>query len=379
DPKSVRVYNGGPLVVNGKVIMGAGGCAAGGMNISQSCFVSAHDLETGKELWRFNTLAQPGEPGDETWNNVPAEKRWGGSVWITPSYDPELNLLYVGTGTPYPWSSITRGTYQPAGGGNRGDGLYMNSTLAFNPDTGKLVWYYQHLPNDTYDQDYAFERIIAPITFQGAKRKAVITAGKPGVIEALDAKTGQFLAATDPGMQNIFTFDPKTGVKTLLPPVLPEGVKRCPGNNGARNHMPGAYDPTTNRYYISMWDLCTGKGGETPDRMLGLDLDTMEFAVDVKARELQSTGKMTTAGGLLFSAAGDRYFRAFDSRDGKVLWQTRVQDVPNGSPVSYMVDGKQYLALIAGNPGINGNGAARATSENIRPDGNVVLWVWQLP
>ena len=379
DPKSVRVYNGGPLVVNGKVIIGSSGCAAGGMTHSMSCFLTAHDLETGKELWRFNTLAQPGEPGDETWNNIPGEKRWGGSVWIVPSYDPELNLLYVGTGTPYPWSSITRGTYQPAGGGKHGDGLYMNSTLAFNPDTGKLVWYYQHLPNDAYDQDYAFERILAPITFEGAKRKAVITAGKPGVIEMLDAKTGQFLTARDPGMQNIFTWDAKTGVKTLLPPVLPAGVKRCPGNNGARNFMPGSYDPSTNRYYISMNDVCTGKGGEMPDRMLGLDLNTMEFAMDVKAREVQTTGKMSTAGGLLLSASSDRYFRALDNRDGKVLWQARVQDVPNGSPITYMVDGKQHVAIIAGNPGIVGGGATRASAENIRPDGSVVLWVWQLP
>ncbi len=106
NPKGVRTYNGAPLIVNGKVIMGSSGCAAGGMTFSQTCFVSARDLETGKEIWRFNTLAQPGEPGDETWNGVPAEKRWGGSVWSIPAYDPELNLLFVGVGTPYPWLSI---------------------------------------------------------------------------------------------------------------------------------------------------------------------------------------------------------------------------------------------------------------------------------
>ncbi|HTH53442.1 MAG TPA: PQQ-binding-like beta-propeller repeat protein [Edaphobacter sp.] len=380
NPNGVRTYNGAPLIVNGKVIMGSSGCAAGGMTYSQTCFVSARELETGKELWRFNTLAQPGEPGDETWNNVPAEKRWGGSVWSIPSYDPELNLLFVGIGTPYPWSSIDRGTHDPVGGGHHGDGLYMNSTLALNPDTGKLVWYYQHLPNDDFDQDYAFERVIVPIIWQGTKYKALITLGKPGVFEVLDAKTGKFLLARDPGFQNIFSIDPKTGVKTqLLPTVLPTGVKRCPNNNGARNFMPGSYDPDTNRYYISLNDVCTGKSGETPDHMIALDTKTMELTMDMKSRAVQTSGKLTTAGGLLFSASGDRYVRAFDVRDGKVLWQTRVQDVPNTTPFTYMVDGKQYVAMIAGNPGIVGGGLARATAENIRPDESVVLWVWQLP
>jgi alcohol dehydrogenase (cytochrome c) len=380
NPKGVRTYNGAPLVINGKVIMGSSGCAAGGMTFSQTCFVAARDLETGKELWRFNTLAQPGEPGDETWNGVPAEKRWGGSVWSIPSYDPELNLLFVGVGTPYPWSSILRGTHEPAGGGNHGDGLYMNSTLALNPETGKLVWYYQHMPNDDFDQDYAFERIIVPITWQGVQRKALITVGKPGVFEVLDAKTGQFLLARDPGFQNIFTIDPKTGVKTqVLPTNVPAGSKRCTSNNGARNFMPGSYDPNTHRYVISLNDICLNKTPETPDHMMGLDINSMEITMDVKARAVQTAGKLITAGGLIFSASGDRYVRAYDNRDGKMLWQTRVQDVPNTTPLTYMVDGKQYVAIIAGNPGIAGGGMARSASENIRPDSSVVLWVWRLP
>jgi len=373
--KGGRVYNGGPLIVNGKVIMGASGCAPGGVG----CFITAHDLENGKELWRFNTIAQPGEPGGDSWNNVPAEKRWGASVWIPPSYDPELNLVFVGTGSPFPWSSVDRGTYNPEGGGKKGDSLYTNSTLAINPDTGKLVWYYQHLPNDTFDQDYAFERMIVPVEWKGRKRKAVITAGKPAVIEVLDAATGEFLYARDPGVQNIFTFDHETGVKTLLPPGPPEGIKRCPSNNGGRNFLAGAYDPTTNRYYISVNDVCTPKADETPDRMLGLDLRSTEFTMDINSRVMQSSAKLTTAGGLLFSASADRYVRAFDVRDGTVLWQNRVQDVPNAFPITYMVEGKQYVAMIAGNPGIIGNGAVRASAEFMRPEPTSVLWVWQLP
>jgi len=374
-----RVYNGGPLVINGKVIMGASGCAPGGAPTSRGCFITGHDLETGRELWRFNTVAQPGEPGGDTWNNLPADRRWGASIWTPPSYDPELNLLIVGTGSPFPWSSIERGTYKPEGGGHHGDILYTSSTLALNPDTGELVWYYAHLPNDTFDQDYAFERLIVPIEWQGQRRKAVITAGKPGVIEVLDAVTGKFLYAKDPGAQNIFTFDPVTGVKTLLEPGPPEGIRRCPSNNGARNYLAGAYSPSTNLYYLSINDVCTGKGGETPDRMIGMNVNTGEFEVDVAARVVQSSAKLTTAGGLLFSGAADRYFRAFDDRDGTLLWETRLQDVPNAFPITYMVEGKQYVAMIAGNPGLIGNGAARAAAEFQRPTPTSVLWVWQLP
>jgi alcohol dehydrogenase (cytochrome c) len=374
-----RVYNGGPLVVNGKVIMGASGCAPGGAPSSIGCYITAHDLQTGRELWRFNTIAQPGEPGGDTWNNLPADKRWGASVWTPPSYDQELNLLIVGTGSPYPWSSIERGTYNPEGGGHHGDILYTSSTLALNPDTGELVWYYAHLPNDTFDQDYAFERLIMNITWQGQERRVVMTAGKPAVIEVLDARTGEFLYAKDPGAQNIFTFDPVTGVKTLLPPGPPEGIRRCPNNNGARNYLAGSYSPLTNLYYISVNDVCTGKGGDTPDRMIGMNVDTGEFEIDNAARIVQSSAKLTTAGGLLFSGAADRYFRAFDDRDGKVLWETRLQDIPNAFPITYAVDGKQYIAMIAGNPGLIGNGAARATGEFLRPTPTSVLWVWTLP
>ena len=243
DHKNTRVYNGGPLVIHDKVIMGASGCAPGGAIRTAACFITGHDLETGKELWRFSTIAMPGEPGGDTWNNVPADRRWGASIWNPPSYDAELNLVIVGTGSPYPWSSVERGTYNPVGGGNKGDGLYFNSTLALNPDTGKLVWYYQHLPNDTFDQDYAFERLIVNVDYRGRKRKAVITAGKPAVIEVIDAATGRFLYARDPGAQNIFTFNEETGVKKLLAPGPPDGIKRCPSNNGARNYLAGLVQP----------------------------------------------------------------------------------------------------------------------------------------
>ncbi len=386
DYNSLRTYNSGPLVIKDKVLVGAGNCSPGHANSTGGthggkfppggCFITGHDLETGKQLWRFNTIAQADEPGGDTWNNIPNEKRGGSAIWVPGQYDPELNLTYWGTGSPSPWSTVTRGTFDAKG-------LYMNSTLALNPDTGKLVWYYQHIGTDPYDQDYAFERIIVPVTFQGRSRKAVITVGKPGIFEALDAATGEFLFARDPGAQNVATaIDPVTGVKTLLPEPLPEGVRRCPGNIGARNFPAGAYSPATNRYYLPINDTCMGKQGDTPARFLALGLTTQEFAWDIKSRVPQSSAVLTTAGGLVFSATPDRYFRAFDDRDGKLLWESpRLNDIPNAFPISYMVDGKQYIAMVAGNTGLQGNNALGVAPEfgTVRGASSSILWVWQLP
>jgi alcohol dehydrogenase (cytochrome c) len=386
DYKSLRTYNSGPLVIKDKVLVGAGNCSPGHANSTTGtyagvfppggCFITGHDLETGKQLWRFNTIAQADESGGDTWNDLPNEKRGGGAVWVAGQYDPELNLTYWGTGSPSPWSTVTRGTFGAKG-------LYMNSTLALNPDTGKLVWYYQHIGADPYDQDYAFERIIVPVNFQGQRRKAVITVGKPGIFEAVDAATGQFLFASDPGAQNVATaIDPVTGTKTLLPEPPPQGVNRCPGNMGARNFPAGSYSPSTNRYYLPIIDTCMGKMGETPARFLAFDLQTLEFAWDIRTRVPQSSATLTTAGGLLFSATPDRYFRAFDDRDGKVLWESpRLNDIPNAFPITYMVDGKQYIAMPVGNPGLQGNAALRTAPElgAVRGASNSILWVWQLP
>jgi alcohol dehydrogenase (cytochrome c) len=386
DYKSERTYNSGPLVVKDKVLIGAGNCSPGSANRDggkvagyfppAGCFITGHDLETGKELWRFNTVARTNEPGGDTWNNLPDDKRGGSAIWETGQYDPELNLTYWGTGSPSPWSTVTRGSYKALG-------LYMNSTLAINPDTGKLVWYYQHIPSDPYDMDYAFEHILAPVTVRGEKHKALITAGKPAIFEAVDAATGKFLFAVDPGAQNVATaIDPVTGVKTLLPEPAPAGVTRCPTNAGARNFPAGAYSPLTNRYYLPIIDTCMGKMGDTPARFLALDLGTQKLVWDIRTRIGQSSGQLATAGGLVFSATPDRYLRAFDDKDGKVLWQSnRLNDIPNAFPISYMVDGKQYIAMPAGNPGLQGNTALYAAPENgvVRGAKSSVLWVWELP
>ena len=386
DYKTERTYNSGPLVVKDKVLIGAGNCGPGSANIHKGaeagysppggCFITGHDLETGKELWRFNLTAHANEPGGDSWNKLPDDKRDGAAIWVAGQYDPELNLTYWGTGSPSPWSTITRGTFGA-------DSLYVDSTVALNPDTGKLVWYYQHVPHDPYDQDYAFERIIVPVTVRGEHHKAVITVGKPGIFEAMDAATGKFLFALDPGAQNDLTsVDPVTGARTTLTEPAPPGVKNCPTGMGVRSFPAGAYSPLTNRYYMGIDDYCMGKSGDTQGRFLALDVNTQKLVWDIRSRVPQSSALLTTAGGLVFAATPDRYFRAYDDRDGKVLWESgRLNDIPNAYPITYMVDGKQYIAMPAGDPGLQGNWVLNAAPElaAVRGSKSSVLWVWELP
>jgi alcohol dehydrogenase (cytochrome c) len=386
DYKTERTYNSGPLVVKDKVLMGAGNCGPGsanqhlgkvaGYSPPGGCFITGHDLETGKELWRFNLTAHANEPGGDTWNDLPDNKRDGAAIWVAGQYDPELNLTYWGTGSPSPWSTITRGTFGA-------DSLYVDSTVVLNPDTGKLAWYYQHVPHDPYDQDYSFERIIVPLTVRGERHKAVITVGKPGIFEALDAATGKFLFANDPGAQNDLTsVDPVTGARTTLSEPAPPGVKNCPTGMGIRSFPAGAYSPLTNLYYMPIDDYCMGKTGDTPSRFLALDVNTQKLAWDIRTRVPVSSAVLTTAGGLVFAATPDRYFRAFDDHDGKVLWQSpRLNDIPNAFPITYMVDGKQYIAMPAGDPGLQGNWVLNAAPElgAVRGSKSSVLWVWELP
>ena len=287
DYKSLRTYNSGPLVIKDKVLVGAGNCSPGhansttgtyaGMFPPGGCFITGHDLETGKQLWRFNTIAQADEPGGDTWNNLPNEKRGGGAIWVAGQYDPELNLTYWGTGSPSPWSTVTRGTFDAKG-------LYMNSTLALNPDTGKLVWHYQHIGADPYDQDYAFERIVVTVNFEGKPPQ-----GRDHRWQARDFRSAWMPRPASSCSRAIRVrrtsprrIDPVTGVKTLLPEPLPAGVTRCPGNIGARNFPAGSYSPSTNRYYLPIIDTCMGKMGDTPARFLAFGLQTLEFAWDIK-------------------------------------------------------------------------------------------------
>ena len=250
-------YTGGPFIVNGKIIQGMTGC---GNAEPGGCFVTGHDAKTGAELWRVNTIAHPGDPNYDTWNGLPMESRFGASAWITGSYDPEQNLVFYGTGQPYPWIAEMRGTL-PAKPGAKHNAMYSDSTLALNPDNGQLKWYHQHLEDDTWDLDYVYERLLVDLPVNGETRKAVVTSGKLGILEALDRTNGQWLWHKETVPQNVVaSIDPKTGEKTINPASMPhlgQTTVNCPADPGGRGWPATAYNPKTGTLYMPLNEYCS--------------------------------------------------------------------------------------------------------------------------
>jgi alcohol dehydrogenase (cytochrome c) len=244
-----------PLIVHGKIIQGVSGCS--GVGYPGGCFIVALDAATGNEIWRFNTIARPGTSGGESWNNAPLEQRFGASVWDGGTYDPESGLVYFGTGQTYHIAPLL--TPKPIKRGSA-DALYTDTTLALNPDTGKLVWAYQHQAREVWDLDWAFERMLITLRTPAGATKAVVTMGKGGVLDALDAKSGRYLFSFDAGLQNLITgIDPKSGAKTTDPALEPEAGKTklvCPFAAGARSWPATAYDPSTSILYVPMTESC---------------------------------------------------------------------------------------------------------------------------
>ena len=199
-----------PLVVGDRVIQGVTASAGPGGG-----YIVGLDIATGQEVWRFYTIARPGEPGGNSWNGAPLEKRSGGSVWDQGSYDPKTGLVYFGIGQTYDTAVLASRSSDPA---VNNDGLYTDSTVALDPKTGKLVWHFQHLPNDQWDLDWVFERQLATIKVNGKERRVVMTIGKMGILDVLDASSGGYLFSIDPGVQNVIaSIDRKTGAKNIDP------------------------------------------------------------------------------------------------------------------------------------------------------------------
>jgi alcohol dehydrogenase (cytochrome c) len=367
-PSQLLQLTAAPIIVHGKLIQGVSGCQSFG----GGCYVLALDTVTGKELWRFLTIAQPGQPGGDSWNGAPPGERYGASVWVTPSYDAETNLLYVGVAQTYKVSTLLDRQKRK---GASADALFTDATLALDPDTGKLAWYYQHMPGDVWDLDWAFERTVIG---QG-KDKIVLTGGKIGMFDALDARTGQYLWSFDLGLQNLVTkVDPKTGRKSYDPPLMPELAPKliCPAASGARNWLTTAYDPRSGKLFIPAFPtICMEysrrppapglmandvmgesevkhirrpDGGDEHGMVAALDLATHKLAWTVRRRAPEASAILATAGGLVFEGSRDRTFRASDSDSGAALWETRLPNVPGGLPISYAVDGVQYVAIVTG-------------------------------
>lgn len=395
DAKLGFSYTSGPIIVKGQVVAGIAGCER---YKDEVCFISAHDANTGAEKWRANTIARPGEPGGDTWGEIPARQRAGGDAWIPGSFDPVLNLIYWGTSQPKPWASALRGTEAPA--------LHTSSTLAINADTGKLVWHFQHLPAETHDLDEAFERILVDV----GGRPSVFSMGKVGILWHLDRQTGQFIKAIDPGYQTVVNVDQRTGLVTYRPGMVPKigvPVYSCPGQGGFKNLYAMAYHPETRAIYVPMMLTCgeqlftagppdipqqVGKGAlrrtpkpflpspDTLGELLALDVESGKVLWRQRERLPLNTAPLTTAGGLVFSGDMNRNVTAYDAASGRLLWRTRTAMIPDGSPITYSVRGRQYVAVPTG-PGF---GIGHTHVQALKPgthlvQGGPAMMVFALP
>src|ERR1700730_14335734 len=398
-------YTGGPFVVNGKIIQGMNGC---GNAEPGGCFITGHDAKTGAELWRVNTIAHPGDPNFDTWNGLPLESRFGASAWISGTYDPEQNLVFYGTGQPYPWIAEMRGT-MPRKPGAKVTALYSDSTLAIDPDNGRMKWYHQHLEDDTWDLDYVYERMLVDLPVNGETRKAVVTAGKLGIVEALDRTNGQWLWHKETVPPNVgAAIDHKPGEKTINVAAIPhigQTTVNCPSDPGGRGWPATAYNPRTGTLFMPLNEYCanttptpldpgqsyTGGGRAVFARMSVPNSDGNIGRLDAIKLADRSTGwsyrqraphtsaVLPTAGGLVFMGDIDRYFKALDETTGKLLWQVRTNNMVNSFPITYSVNGKQYVAVATG----SGSGLGRSLSTLVPdmkiPDGGSTLWVFALP
>ncbi|HLT64545.1 MAG TPA: PQQ-binding-like beta-propeller repeat protein, partial [Pseudohongiella sp.] len=264
-----------PLIANGMVVQGVTATM-----VPEGGFMVGLDLETGGENWRFYAIPRPGEPGDETWNGLELSARSGGSIWMPPSYDTELDLVYFGTAPTYDTASLYQRTNLP---GLNNDALYTNSTVALRPRTGEVIWHYQHVANDQWDLDWTFERQIMHLPVNGQMRKVIVTAGKMALFDALDAATGQYLFSLDLGLQNLVTsIDPVTGTKTMGPnaaPIAESAQLVCPFAAGGRNWQASSYNASNKILYLPIAQMCM-MGGALGGRSIlstGAALDPVPF------------------------------------------------------------------------------------------------------
>ena len=402
----------GPIIANGKVVSGRGCMPEAG---PEACVITAHDPRTGRELWRTHLIPRPGEPGYDTWGDVPYEDRRHVGAWMVPSFDPDLNLVYVGT-------SVTSPAPKFMLGGVDNKHLYHNSTLALDADTGAIVWYYQHL-NDHWDLDHPFERLLVdtavtpdsgavswinPRLLPGERRRVVTgIPGKTGVVYTLDRETGEFLWATPTVTQNVISgIDGATGAVTenseLVFSTGGQQVLACPTYHGGKDWEAGAYSPLTNTMYFPLRNTCgrmlAASDGSENDLSIELyalvvrhqltpgtdQLGTVQ-AISVETGETRWTYEQrsatmslaTTGGGLVFGGDVNGRFRAFDQETGAVLWEINLGSSVSGFPISYAVDGRQYVAVSTG---VSGNSQMFSVlTPELRPSMGNNLFVFALP
>ena len=359
-----------PLVVKDKIIVGPAGGERG-----ISGFLAAYDAETGKQVWRFNTIPHPGEPGNETWPGD-SWKTGGGSVWVTGSYDPDANLIYWGIGNPGPdWNPEVR----------KGANLYADCVVALDADTGKLKWYYQFTPNDEWDFDSVQVPVLADLSWKGKPRKTMLWGNRNGFFYTLDRTSGQFLQGKAFVKQTWAVGIDEYGKPIKAPGKSPSvsGTDVWPGVQGGTNWYAPSFSPHTGLFYVTAWEdyhtnyftwdqeyeagkSYTGGGARGPIPSLrrepflkwgpewgygvvrALNPATGEKVWDYKMRDVSDSGILTTASDLLFAGNREGYFFVLDAKTGKELWKKYLGSQVAASPITYTVDGVQYVSVAAG-------------------------------
>jgi len=398
----------GPIVANGMVISGRSCEPEGG---PEACVITAFNADTGEELWRTHTIPRPGEPGDETWGDVPYEERWHVGMWMVPSFDPELNRIYVGT-------SVTAPAPKFMLAGNDEQYLYHNSTLALDADTGRIAWYFQHVV-DHWDLDHPFERLLVdtavapdpgevdwinPRVRSGQERK-VITGipGKTGIVYTIDRETGEFLWARETIHQNVIqSINTESGAATVDPAKqftrVGQELLICPSTQGGKNYPAGTYSPISGVMYYPLQNTCMSATSQTNERSTEAlyqintraqiapgetNVGTLQ-AINVETGDLEwkteqpaaNLSLISTGGELLFGGDVNGRFRAYDQNDGRILWEVNLGAPVNGYPATFAIDGRQYVAVSTGGSGL---ALGLATLAGIRPGSGNRLYVFALP
>ena len=357
DHKSGFTATGAPIIVKNKVVVGIAGAEFGTRG-----FIDAYDAMTGERAWRFYTVAAKGDPGGDTWDGE-SWQRGGGSTWITGTYDAELNLIYWGTGNPGPGMD---------GSVRAGDNLYTCSLVAIDADTGKLKWHFQFTPHDTHDWDAVADPVLIDLDVKGRTVKAVVQADRNGYFYALDRTNGKLLAAAPYTKVTWSTGIDAIGRPKLVPGMDPseEGTRVCPGIGGGHNWSATAYSPQTKLFYFNSSEYCqlvflhrqeyrkgqwyqasteTDAPGETiTGSVIAVDPSTGETRWRFPMVSPTPAGVLATAGGLVFTGDGHGNLVALDARTGKPLWHFQTGGGIIAPPITYLLNGKQQIAIAAG-------------------------------